>query len=164
MFVEGKPVPGLTRAPASTAMSRWQGRCRGTNLGQCILFIFAAELTRTFTEHAQNSSSTFPLLAFCTSHHAPECSMALLEVVASGDVGMDVSGATDAGTHVCVVPWQCQGCACAGLRTTLSMADINEGFVKNTESTFGKPDASREAVRNARRVVVKVRLLRHVRP
>jgi hypothetical protein len=43
------------------------------------------------------------------------------------------------------------------------MADINEGFVKNTESTFGKPDASREAVRNARRVVVKVRLLRHLR-
>ena len=36
------------------------------------------------------------------------------------------------------------------------MADINEGFVKNTESTFGKPDGSREAVRNARRVVVKV--------
>ncbi len=45
---------------------------------------------------------------------------------------------------------------CAGLRSTLSMADINEGFVKNTESTFGKPDDSREAVRNARRVVVKV--------
>ena len=35
------------------------------------------------------------------------------------------------------------------------MADINEGFVKNAESTFGKPDDSREAVRNARRVVVK---------
>ena len=47
----------------------------------------------------------------------------------------------------------------AGLRSTLSMADINEGFVKNTESTFGKPDDSREAVRNARRVVVKVLLL-----
>lgn len=46
---------------------------------------------------------------------------------------------------------------CAGLRSTLSMADINEGFVKNTESTFGRPDDSREAVRNARRVVVKAR-------
>ena len=36
------------------------------------------------------------------------------------------------------------------------MADISEGFIKNAESTFGKPEASREAVRNARRVVVKV--------
>jgi delta-1-pyrroline-5-carboxylate synthetase len=33
---------------------------------------------------------------------------------------------------------------------------MTDGFVKSTESTFGKPHASRETVRNARRVVVKV--------
>lgn len=36
------------------------------------------------------------------------------------------------------------------------MADMTDGFVKSTESTFGKPHHSRETVRNARRVVVKV--------
>lgn len=38
------------------------------------------------------------------------------------------------------------------------MADMTDGFVKNTESTFGKPNPSRDTVRAARRVVVKVRL------
>ena len=40
----------------------------------------------------------------------------------------------------------------------MSMADMTDGFVKNTESTFGKPNPSRDTVRAARRVVVKVRL------
>lgn len=39
----------------------------------------------------------------------------------------------------------------------MSMADMTDGFVKSTESTFGKPKPSRETVRNAHRVVVKVR-------
>ncbi len=41
------------------------------------------------------------------------------------------------------------------------MADMTDGFVKSTESTFGKPHHSRETVRNARRVVVKVNTLQH---
>ena len=40
----------------------------------------------------------------------------------------------------------------------MSMADMTDGFVKNTESTFGKPNPSRDTVRAARRVVVKVQL------
>mmetsp|Transcript_6823 Transcript_6823/g.19678 ORF Transcript_6823/g.19678 Transcript_6823/m.19678 type:complete len:819 (+) Transcript_6823:202-2658(+) len=41
-------------------------------------------------------------------------------------------------------------------RSNMSMADMTDGFVKSTESTFGKAHSSREGVRNARRVVVKV--------
>ena len=36
---------------------------------------------------------------------------------------------------------------------------MTDGFVKSTESTFGKAHSTREGVRNARRVVVKVRRL-----
>lgn len=36
------------------------------------------------------------------------------------------------------------------------MADMVDGFVKSTESTFGKPHHSRNLVQNAKRVVVKV--------
>ena len=39
---------------------------------------------------------------------------------------------------------------------TMSMSDIAEGFIKNTEKTFGAPHPTREKVRSARRIVVKV--------
>ena len=41
----------------------------------------------------------------------------------------------------------------------MSMGDMTDGFVKSTEATFGKAHSSRENVRNARRVVVKVGVL-----
>ena len=52
----------------------------------------------------------------------------------------------------------CPGCAAGLQRSNMSMADMTDGFVKNTESTFGKPNPSRDTVRAARRVVVKVQL------
>jgi hypothetical protein len=52
----------------------------------------------------------------------------------------------------------CPGCAAGLQRSNMSMADMTDGFVKNTESTFGKPNPSRDTVRAARRVVVKVQV------
>lgn len=40
---------------------------------------------------------------------------------------------------------------------TMSMSDIAEGFIKHTEQTFGAAHPTREKVKNARRIVVKVR-------
>ena len=39
---------------------------------------------------------------------------------------------------------------------TMSMSDLSEGFIKNTEKTFGAPHPTREKVSSARRIVVKV--------
>jgi len=39
----------------------------------------------------------------------------------------------------------------------MSMSDIAEGFIKHTEQTFGAAHPTREKVKNARRIVVKVR-------
>lgn len=39
---------------------------------------------------------------------------------------------------------------------TMSMSDIAEGFIKHTEQTFGAAHPTREKVKNARRIVVKV--------
>ena len=43
---------------------------------------------------------------------------------------------------------------------TMSMSDIAEGFIKHTEQTFGAAHPTREKVKNARRIVVKVQLSR----
>ncbi len=43
----------------------------------------------------------------------------------------------------------------------MSMSDIAEGFIKHTEQTFGAAHPTREKVKNARRIVVKVRLVQH---
>ena len=42
------------------------------------------------------------------------------------------------------------------------MSDIAEGFIKHTEQTFGAAHPTREKVKNARRIVVKVRLCQHL--
>ncbi len=44
----------------------------------------------------------------------------------------------------------------------MSMSDIAEGFIKHTEQTFGAAHPTREKVKNARRIVVKVRLCQHL--
>ncbi len=44
------------------------------------------------------------------------------------------------------------------------MSDIAEGFIKHTEQTFGAAHPTREKVKNARRIVVKVRLCQHLLP
>jgi hypothetical protein len=59
---------------------------------------------------------------------------------------------------VCSSQLHCVDCAAGLQRSNMSMADMTDGFVKNTESTFGKPNPSRDTVRAARRVVVKVHL------
>ena len=41
------------------------------------------------------------------------------------------------------------------------MSDIAEGFIKHTEQTFGAAHPTREKVKNARRIVVKVSLFQH---
>ena len=38
----------------------------------------------------------------------------------------------------------------------MSMSDIAEGFIKNSEKTFGAAHPTRERVKSARRIVVKV--------
>ena len=38
----------------------------------------------------------------------------------------------------------------------MSMGDIAEGFIKHTEDTFGAAHPTRERVKSARRIVVKV--------
>lgn len=42
------------------------------------------------------------------------------------------------------------------------MSDIAEGFIKHTEQTFGAAHPTREKVKNARRIVVKVGLCQHL--
>ncbi|KAL0046411.1 hypothetical protein WJX82_000130 [Trebouxia sp. C0006] len=42
------------------------------------------------------------------------------------------------------------------IAATMSMSDIAEGFIKHTEQTFGAAHPTREKVKNARRIVVKV--------
>ena len=44
----------------------------------------------------------------------------------------------------------------------MSMGDIAEGFIKHTEQTFGAAHPTREKVKSARRIVVKVRLCQHL--
>ena len=40
----------------------------------------------------------------------------------------------------------------------MSMGDIADGFIKHTEKTFGAAHPTRERVKSARRIVVKVLL------
>ena len=47
---------------------------------------------------------------------------------------------------------------------TMSMSDIAEGFIKHTEQTFGAAHPTREKVKNARRIVVKVNLAEKLGP
>lgn len=46
----------------------------------------------------------------------------------------------------------------------MSMSDIAEGFIKHTEQTFGAAHPTREKVKNARRIVVKVNLAEKLGP
>ena len=171
MFVEGKPVPA-SHERLSALLNGQAVRCcnaQAAVVSQGSVSIFCGHLRCWDVAFAVGNSSTNRDLLSCPLVCLSACaapsdrtkrSTDWREFVRPDDV---CRGAHDFFSrrlhHIAAVARQCQTGAHAGLRTTLSMADINEGFVKNTESTFGKPDASREAVRNARRVVVKVRLL-----